>query len=92
MTGIVLSLHDFVWRFNNSGILRTSTTGSYSIGRAITKGDAGVYECHYNTERPDARQGLIRLIVRGKFPAFFCLSIFSQMLHRGFHNILNIII
>ena len=71
MTGIVSSSNYFAWRFNNSGILRTSTTGTYSIERAITKGDAGVYECHYNTERHNARQGLIRLIVRGKFPTFF---------------------
>ncbi len=80
MTGIVSSRNTFAWRFNNSGILRTSTA-SYSIGHAITKDDAGVYECHYNNERPDARQGLIRLIVRGKYqPPFYFIFHFILFL------------
>ncbi|XP_038068717.1 receptor-type tyrosine-protein phosphatase kappa-like [Patiria miniata] len=64
MSGIVSSTNDFAWRFNNSGIL---TTGSpnFAIEGAVTQTQAGVYECHYLRERDEARQGLVRLIVRG---------------------------
>ncbi|XP_022097112.1 uncharacterized protein LOC110982770 isoform X2 [Acanthaster planci] len=92
MTGIVSSLNEFAWRFNNSDILRRGSS-SYTITRAVTINDAGVYECHYLHERYSARHGLVRLIVRrcpaGRWGPPECLGVCDNCYHGGVCNDLN---
>ncbi|XP_071851969.1 uncharacterized protein [Apostichopus japonicus] len=55
---------DFRWLKDNVRNNGISGQNTWSISGQVEVDDAGVYECHINNERTDAKQGLKLLIVR----------------------------
>ena len=62
-----------IWKFNTTRAASSISAGTdlvrltvYTIPEVDTS-HAGVYEIHLGGERPLARAGLLRLIVRGKY-------------------------
>ncbi|KAJ8035112.1 hypothetical protein HOLleu_22228 [Holothuria leucospilota] len=59
---------NLIWRHNNTvaKMQRTSNTVTFSISGPIQLNHSGIYECHVDGERHQARHGLNLLLVRGK--------------------------
>lgn len=59
------AVNEFRWLKDNQRNNDMDGLDTWTINGPVTVNDAGVYECHIDNERNQARQGLMLLIVRG---------------------------